>query len=62
MSRGASGDQTIRSGMEQVKTRRQSDVLLGVGKVPLVKLLAHKTGWSSCFHLLATFEYKRINF
>ena len=57
MSRGASGDQTIRSGMEQVKTRRQSDVLLGVGKVPLVKLLARKTGWSSCFHLLATFEY-----
>ena len=47
MSRGVSGDQTIRSGMEQVKSARQRDVLLGVGKVPLVKLLAHKTGWFS---------------
>ena len=57
MSRGVSGDQTTRSGMEQVKSGRQRDVLLGVGKVPLVKLLAHKTGWSTQFHFLATFEY-----
>jgi len=47
MSRGVSGDQTLRSGMEQVKSARQRDVLLGVGKVPLVNLLAHKTGWST---------------
>ena len=45
MSRGMSGDQTIKSGMEQVMSGRQRDVLLGVGKVPLVKLLAHRTGW-----------------
>lgn len=47
MSRGVSGDQAIRSGMELVKPGRQRDVLLGMGKVPLVKLLAHKTGWST---------------
>lgn len=43
MSR-VNSNQTIRSGVEQVKSRSQRDVLLGVGKVPLVKLLAHKTG------------------
>lgn len=41
MSRGMSGDQVIRS---EVKSARQKDVLLGVGRVPLIKLLAHKTG------------------
>lgn len=46
MSRGVSGDQA-RSGMELVKPGRQRDVLLGMGKAPLVKLLAHKTGWST---------------
>lgn len=44
MSRGVNSNQTIRSSVEQVKSGRQRDVLLGVGKVPLVKLLAHKTG------------------
>lgn len=43
MSRGVSGDQVIRSGTE-VKSGRKNDVLLGVGRVPLIKLLAHKTG------------------
>lgn len=44
MSQGVNSDQTIRSGVEQVKSGRQRDVLLGVGKVPLVKLLTRKTG------------------
>ena len=45
MSRGMSGDQMSRSGAE-TKSGGQRDVLLGVGRVPLIKLLAQKTGWS----------------
>ena len=43
MSRGMSGGQVTRSGGE-ARTARERDVLLGVGTVPLVMLLTHKTG------------------
>ena len=46
MARGMSGDQVIRSRVE-ARSGREKDVLLGVGRVPLIKLLAYKTGWST---------------
>lgn len=43
MSCGKSGDQVIRSSSEALPARNR-DVLLGVGRVPLITLLTHKTG------------------
>lgn len=43
MSRGMSGAQVTRSGGE-ARAAGDRDVLLGVGRVPLVMLLTHKTG------------------
>ena len=43
MSRGMSGNQVTRSG-DYGKGDREGDVLLGVGRVPLIMLLTHKTG------------------
>lgn len=43
MSRGMSGNQVTRSG-DYGKGGREGDVLLGVGRVPLIMLLTCKTG------------------
>ena len=43
MSRGMSGNQATRSG-DYGKDVREGDVLLGVGRVPLIMLLTRKTG------------------
>ena len=43
MSRGMSGGQMIRSSGEAWGVA-EGDVLLGVGRVPLVTLLTHNTG------------------
>lgn len=43
MSRGMSGNQVTRSG-DYGKGGREGDVLLGVGRVPLIMLLTRKTG------------------
>lgn len=43
MSRGMSGNQVTRLG-DYGKGGREGDVLLGVGRVPLIMLLTRKTG------------------
>lgn len=43
MSRGMSGNQVTRSS-DYGKGGREGDVLLGVGRVPLIMLLTRKTG------------------
>lgn len=43
ISRGMSGNQVTRSG-DYGKGGREGDVLLGVGRVPLIMLLTRKTG------------------
>ena len=43
MSRGMSGNQVTRSG-DYGKGGREGDVLLGVGRVPLIMFLTRKTG------------------
>lgn len=62
MSRGMCGDQMVRGGAE-TKSGGQRDVLLGVGRVPLIKLLAQKTGWSIIlsWHLKQFFKVAKIH-